>query len=116
MSGLSEPWGILLCEWRLPEGSCGLSWGVPSLHFSPRGEAKCVRGPSGLGASRAEEKGASRLACAGVLEQYVEHGKQAQRKPPLSDGCTACLGFGVTKHETRITKHGFFSRASTVGW
>ena len=44
-----------------------------SLHFSPRGEAKCVRGPSG--------QGASRLARAGVLEQYVEHGKQAQRSP-----------------------------------
>ena len=40
-----------------------------SLHFSPRGEAKCVRGPSG--------RGARRLARAGVLEQYVEHGKQA---------------------------------------
>ncbi len=52
-----------------------------SLHVSPRGEAKWVRGPSGLGASRAEEKGARRLARAGVLEQYVEHGKQAQRSP-----------------------------------
>ena len=52
-----------------------------SLHVSPRGEAKCVRGPSGLGASRAEEKGVSRLARAGMLEQYVEHGKQAQRSP-----------------------------------
>ena len=52
-----------------------------NLLFSPCGEAKCVRGPSGLGASRAEEKGASRLARAGVLEQYVEHGKQAQRSP-----------------------------------
>ncbi len=50
-----------------------------SLHVSPRGEAKWVRGPSGLGASRAEEKGASRLTRAGMLEQYVEHGKQAQR-------------------------------------
>ena len=29
-----------------------------NLPFSPRGEAKWVRGPSGLGASRAEEKGA----------------------------------------------------------
>ncbi len=52
-----------------------------NLHVSPRGEAKWVRGPSGLGASRAEEKGASRLARAGVLEQYVEHGMQAQRSP-----------------------------------
>jgi len=52
-----------------------------NLHVSPRGEAKRVRGPSGLGASRAEEKGASRLARAGMLEPYVEHGKQAQRSP-----------------------------------
>ena len=51
-----------------------------SLHFSPRGEAKCVRGPSG--------RGASRLARAGVLEQYVEHGKQAQRSP---GGRIACF-------------------------
>ena len=50
-----------------------------SLHVSPRGEAKWVRGPSGRGASRAEEEGASRLARAGMLEPYVEHGKQAQR-------------------------------------
>ena len=35
-----------------------------SLLFSPRGETKCVRGPSG--------RGARRLARAGVLEQYVE--------------------------------------------
>ena len=46
---------------------------VRSLHFSPRGEAKWVRGPSG--------RGARRLARAGVLEPYVEHGKQAQRSP-----------------------------------
>ena len=32
----------------------------PSLYFSPRGEMKCVRGPSG--------RGASRLARAGVLD------------------------------------------------
>ncbi len=52
-----------------------------NLHFSPRGEAKCVRGPSG--------RGASRLARAGVLEQYVEHGKQAQRSP---GGRIVCFG------------------------
>ena len=87
-----------------------------SLHFSPRGEAKCVRGPSGLGASRTEEKGASRLARAGVLEQYVEHGKQAQRN---HGGHIACFdrrvvgnaGYSNRKprptvfHESRITRH-----------
>ena len=83
-----------------------------SLHVSARGEAKWVRGPSGLGASRAEEKGASRLARTGVLEQYIEHGKQAQRSP---GGHTACFGRRVVRkaglapshgfHETRNTKH-----------
>ena len=52
-----------------------------SLHFSPHGETKCVRGPSG--------RGASRLVRAGVLEQYVEHSKQAQRSP---GGRIACFG------------------------
>ena len=66
-----------------------------SLHFSSRGEAKCVRGPSGRGASRAEEKGARRLARAGVLELYVEHGKQAQRSP---GGRMACFDRRVVRH------------------
>ena len=68
---------------------------IPSLHVSPRGEAKCVRGPSGRGASRAEEKGASRLARAGVLEQYVEHGKQAQRS---HGGRIACFDRRVVRN------------------
>ena len=58
------------------KGRCGK---IPSLHFSPRGEAKCVRGPSG--------RGASRLARAGVLEPYVEHGKQTQRSPGARIAC-----------------------------
>ena len=43
-----------------------------SLHFSPRGERKCVRGLS--------DRGARRSARAGVLGLYVEHGGQAQRR------------------------------------
>ena len=108
-----------------------------SLHVSPRGEAKWVRGPSGLGASRAEEKGASRLARAGVLEPYVEHGKQAQRSPGARMACfdrrvvrnagwrhirnpplhrrrimsraaqASAKSEVFTNHETRDTKHGF---------
>ena len=58
-----------------------------SLHFSPRGEAKWVRGPSG--------RGASRLARAGVLEQYVEHGKQAQRS---HGGRIACFDRRVVRN------------------
>ena len=87
-----------------------------SLLFPPHGEAKCVRGPSGLGASRAEEKGASRLVRAGVLERYVEHGKQAQRSP---GGRIVCFDRRVVRHagysnrkprptvfhESRITSH-----------
>ncbi len=58
-----------------------------SLHVSPRGEAKCVRGPSG--------RGARRLARAGVLEPYVEHGKQAQRSP---GGRIVCFDRRVVRH------------------
>ena len=58
-----------------------------SLHFSPPGEAKWVRGLSG--------RGARRLARAGVLEQYVEHGKQAQRSP---DGRIACFDRRVVRN------------------
>ncbi len=56
-------------------------------HVSPRGEAKWVRGPSGLGASR--------LARTGVLEPYVEHGKQAQRSP---GGRIACFDRRVVRN------------------
>ena len=66
----------------------GVADSATSLHFSPRGEAKWVRGPSGRDASRAEEKGASRWARAGVLEQYVEQGKQAQRSPGGRMACS----------------------------
>ena len=60
---------------------------TPGLPFSPRGEAKCVRGASGRGASRAE-------------------GKSAQ---------LGLYGFSrITRHETRITA--FLLRALAVGW
>ena len=58
-----------------------------NLHVSPRGEAKWVRGPSG--------RGASRLARAGVLEQYIEHGKQAQRS---HGGRIACFDRRVVRN------------------
>ena len=51
-----------------------------SLLFSPRGETKCVRGPS--------VRGARRLTSAGVLSQSVEHGEQAQRS---TGGPLMCL-------------------------
>ena len=51
-------------------------WNCLSLHFSPRGEAKCVRGPSGRGESRAEEKGARRRTCriASFTPRVKKHG------------------------------------------
>ena len=77
--------------WKSPRRQAPLRiWDSPartSLHVSPRGEAKCVRGPSG--------RGARRLARAGVLEQYVEHGKQAQRSP---GGRMACFGRRVVRN------------------
>ena len=49
--------------------------------FSPRGEVKCVRGPS--------VRGARRSTSGGVLGQYGEHGEQAQRS---NGGPLACFG------------------------
>ena len=65
------------------------------LHFSPRGEAKWVRGPSG--------RGARRLARAGVLESYVEHGKQAQRSP---GGRIACFDRRVVRNTGQNLRRG----------
>ena len=66
---LIQRWTVLLYKQK----------GQFSLPFSPRGEAKCERGPSG--------RGASRLARGGVLDKYIEHGKQAQRS---HGGLIAC--------------------------
>ena len=44
-------------------GACSEKQAQTSLHCSPRGEAKWVRGPSG--------RGASRLARAGVLDSTL---------------------------------------------
>ena len=63
----------------------GFSAGSPL--FSPRGEAKCVRGPS--------VQGARRSARGGVLEQYVEHGEQAQRS---NGGPIACFDRQVVRN------------------
>ena len=73
-----------------------------SLHFSPRGEAKWVRGPSGLGASRAEEKGASRLARAGVLA----------KSPPSPFGLRNRHGFSGSL----AVRHFFWSEPSPLTW
>ena len=73
-----------------------------NLHVSPRGKANWVRGPSG--------RGASRLARAGVLEQYIEHGKQAQRSP---GGHTACFDRRVVRHAGLASSHGFHESRDT---
>ena len=85
------------CQSALPQEA--------SLYVSPRGETKCVRGPSG--------RGASRLARAGVLEQYVEHGNQAQRSP---GGRIVCFGRRVVRNEGYLFASEVRSRhAATTG-
>ena len=94
-----------------------------SLLFSPHGEAKCVRGPSGLGASRAEEKGASRLARAGVLDRTLSTASK-RNKIMAVISCASTVGWWemqaratpsrgqrfFTNHETRNTA--FFLRGA----
>ena len=60
---------------------------TPSLHFSPHGETKCVRGAS--------VRGARRLTSGGVPGQYVEHGDQAQRS---NGGPSTCFGRQVVRN------------------
>ena len=59
--------------------------------FSPRGETKCVRGPSVQGVRRSAPHF---LNNAGVLEPYVEHGEQAQRS---NGGPIACFDRQVVR-------------------
>ena len=73
-----------------------------SLHFSPRGEAKWVRGPSG--------RGASRLARAGVLAESPPSpfGSRNAALPvhwpsDISSGANQVPAHGF--HESRDTKH-----------
>ncbi len=92
---------------------------VSSLHFSPRGEAKCVRGPSGLGANRAEGKGVCRCTCqiASSTPRVTKHGisgSLAVRHFFWGEPGPLPWFSRITRHETRITA--FLSCASTVGW
>ena len=63
-----------------------------SLIFSPRGEAKCVRGASVRGARLLA--GSVGLRADVALRQYVEHGEQAQRS---KGGPIACFGRQVVR-------------------
>ena len=63
----------------------GLLWSWKLVRFSHQvGEAKCVRGPSVQSARRSAP---SFLNDGSVLEQYVEHGEQAQRSNGGPIGC-----------------------------
>ena len=44
---------------------------APDLHFSPSGEAKCVRGPSGRGASRLARAGDSTSSTASQRNEVM---------------------------------------------
>ena len=85
---------ILACRVAIP-GDMSAGTPDPSPHFSPRGEAKCVGGPSVQGARRSVS---SFLNNAGVLEPYVQHGEQAQRS---NGGPIACFGRQVVRNAAR---------------
>ena len=78
------------------------------LHVSPRGEVKCVRGPPGRGASRAEEKGARRRTCqiASFTPRVTKHGlsgSPAVRRFSWSEPGPRPWFSRITRHEPRIT-------------
>ena len=80
-----------------------------------------MRGPSGRGASRAKEKGASRLARRLYRLLHPSVHKTRKRPFPLNVRQTFLLGrtrprqcfARITKHETRITAFMFFTRYET---
>ena len=89
--------------------------------FSPHGEAKCVRGPSGRGASRAEEKVARSRTCqiASFTPRVRKHEIRLSRNMALTQASLEQRPYyllGFLGHETRDTKHeslAVVSRAST---
>ena len=76
-----------------------------SLHFSPRGEAKCVRGPSGRGASRLARAGVTAIF-ASLTPRITKHGMYgslAVRHFFWSEPGPLPWFSRITRHETRIT-------------
>ena len=63
--------GSMSGDGKRDHDACGVKSTRARPRLYPGVEAKCMRGPS--------VRGAGRLARGGVLEQYGEHGKQAQR-------------------------------------
>ena len=95
-------------RWSFPQRSQSDMAAVkPAL--SPRGEAKCVRGPSARRASRPSRQYG--LRCVSRITAFSVH-----RRSDISSGANQADTNGF--HESRDTKHESrpFSRASTVGW
>ena len=76
-----------------------------SLHFSPRGEAKCVRGPAGRGAPL----GARNMACKVFTNHesrntgILRHSLNASCLRATAVRPASVFGSRITSHETRIT-------------
>ena len=70
-----------------------------SLHVSPHGETKCVKGPSVRRAPRSEVARSTRRAASArgpaLSRQYAEHGEQTQRR---NGAPIACFGPQVVRH------------------
>ena len=75
---------------------------ISYLHFSPRREKKCVRGPSGRGASRAEENGARNTACK-IFHESRNTAFTVHRPSDISSGANKTPAHGF--HESRDTRH-----------
>ena len=65
---------------------------APGLYFSPRGEAKCVRGPSGRGARRA---GRRKRRAQAYLHSTLS---TASKRNEVMAGHAACFGRRVVRN------------------
>ena len=82
-----------------------------SLHFSPRGEAKWVRGPTGRGASRPRPQH-------GPIEFHETRNTRHKSRPARfftkTNHYPLLLRFSrITKHETRVTAFMLFTNHET---
>ena len=100
--------------------------GKTSLHFSPCGEAKCVRGPSGRGASQAEEKGTRRCTCQIVSftprSRKTKHGLNASYLGATAVSLAWVFGSRITRNGgfglsgSLAVRHFFWSEPGPLPW
>ena len=89
--------------------------GKMSLPFSPSDEVMCIRGPSGQGASRAEEKGARNMVFRGLPRDTKHESRPVKfftNHYPLTTAFLASFTPRVKKNEIRLSRNSALTQAA----